>query len=243
MTPLHRQTEQRSLSAVLARLNAIRTLTPGETARIAALNAKPYELPAGAALFEEGAPVRTAFWIVYGWAAQQRLLSDGRRQIVHFLLPGDGIGLCRRPNALASTGVVALTRLLVVDATPVLRGPSQDGEDLDALFQTAAAIDEQRLINNVVRLGRLSAYERLCNLLLELHDRLSEVNEADAGRLPLPVTQEALADALGLSVVHINRTLQQLRLDRLVEVASGHARLLDYAALERAASYTRPCLR
>lgn len=106
----------------------------------------------------------------------------------------------------------------------------------------AAALDEALLLAHVVRLGRQTAYERTAHLLLELHDRTTTAGLEQNGRFPMPLTQEALADALGLSIVHVNRTLQQLRRDRLIEVRSGEARLLDRDALIEIADYQAPKL-
>ncbi len=75
----------------------------------------------------------------------------------------------------------------------------------------------------------------MADLLLELHDRLAIVGETEGDRLPLPLTQETLADLNGLSVVHVNRTLQEMRRERLVRVERGWAALLDRAELTRLA--------
>ena len=75
--------------------------------------------------------------------------------------------------------------------------------------------------DQITRLGRRTAYERFGNLLLELYHRLHVVGLARDGRFALPLTQEMLADALGLSVVHVNRTVQQMRRDGLLELRAG----------------------
>jgi CRP-like cAMP-binding protein len=91
-----------------------------------------------------------------------------------------------------------------------------------------------------MRLGRQTALERTAHLFLELRQRLAAVGLADGARFPLPLTQEVLADTLGLSIVHMNRTLQQLRREGLVEVKSGWARLLDPAALAARCAFAAP---
>jgi CRP-like cAMP-binding protein len=100
--------------------------------------------------------------------------------------------------------------------------------------------EEARLLDHVVRLGRHTAYERVAHLLLELRERLAAAGLGDDRRFPLPVTQEVLADALGLSVVHINRILQQLRRERLIETRAGQAVLLDPELLVQVADYGPP---
>ena len=91
------------------------------------------------------------------------------------------------------------------------------------------------------RLGRQTGYERTAHLLLELGDRLAAAGLGDGRRFPMPLTQESLADALGLSVVHVNRILQQLRRERLIELRSGEAVLIERDLLVGVADY-RSCL-
>nr|WP_281372616.1 helix-turn-helix domain-containing protein [Phenylobacterium haematophilum] len=91
-----------------------------------------------------------------------------------------------------------------------------------------------------MRLGRQTAYERLCHLLLEIRDRLLLVGMASETHFAMPMTQETLADATGLSIVHVNRILQQLRRERLLELQAGKAHLRDPAALAAIADYKAP---
>jgi CRP-like cAMP-binding protein len=197
---------------------------------------------AGCELVSEREPHYRARFLISGWAARVRWLADGRRQILGFLLPGDGIGLCLRPHPLALATTVALTPLMTMDAEPVMRavaGPSPV-EDLAAAIQIASSMDEAALLNQVVRLGRQTAYERMCHLLLELYGRLSDVGLAEEQTFPLPLTQELMADALGLSIVHVNRILQQLRREGLLDLRLGRASLLDIEQLRDIAGYERP---
>ena len=93
---------------------------------------------------------------------------------------------------------------------------------------------------NVSRLARQSAYERLGLLFLDLHYRLNMVGLADPTSFPMPLTQQVLSDALGLSIVHVNRTLKQLRTDGLVERAHKRVILPDPEALARAVDHAIP---
>ena len=174
--------------------------------------------------------------IVSGWACDLRILPDGRRQIFSFLLPGDAIEV-RGAGSVGLRGLIALTRLEVVDSGRQL---AADAEGRDALIQAlndAALRREQRLYDHVVRMGRLSAKERVIHLLLELRERLERVGLVKGDTFKIPLTQEIFADALGLSVVHINRTLKELRNEGLVYVRSGSATLLDPERLATASCY------
>ena len=90
-----------------------------------------------------------------------------------------------------------------------------------------------------MRLGRQTAYERMAHLLLELHGRLAEIGEARGESFHLPIKQEVLADALGLSLVHVNRTLQQMRRDGLIDMRGAQLTLLNRAVLEAASDQSR----
>ncbi len=180
----------------------------------------------------DGKPPRAGM-IIEGWACRQRLLPDGRRQIFDLLLPGDFIGLSPI-GPLGSAWTVCLTRVDFADAGALRRRLADVPSEFETIahaFDTLARVELGRMLDQVVRLGRHTAYERTAHLFLELHDRAAAAGLADEGRFLLPLTQEVLADALGLSVVHVNRVLQQLKRDRLIELHGGRARLLDRARL------------
>jgi CRP-like cAMP-binding protein len=101
------------------------------------------------------------------------------------------------------------------------------------------SLEETFLANQVVRLGRQSAYERMAHLLLGFHDRLDAVGLAQGGAFAMPFTQEVLSDVLGLSTVHTNRTLQQLRREHLIESHGMTMRLMDIKLLAEIADYRR----
>ncbi|CAN7618500.1 Crp/Fnr family transcriptional regulator [Phenylobacterium sp. LjRoot164] len=183
-------------------------------------------------------------FILKGWAARVRILPDGRRQIFNFVLPGEGLGVCARPNPLALSTVVALTPVQYVDAGPVQRAIS--GEDpryseLRDALHVSASLDEAYLLAQIMRLGRQTAYERLCHLLLEIRDRLMLVGLASETDFPMPMTQETLADASGLSIVHVNRILQQLRREQLLELQGGKAHLREPHTLATISDYKPAC--
>jgi CRP-like cAMP-binding protein len=92
-------------------------------------------------------------------------------------------------------------------------------------------------VDQVVRLGRRSALERLAHLIMEVHERLQRTGLADRATLPWPLTQEAMADVLGLSIVHVNRTLQQLRREGLITLRAGRAVIPDVERLAALAGW------
>jgi CRP-like cAMP-binding protein len=231
-------------------LNALKPLSAGQTQRIEALGDRVEVHNAGAMLYQDdGGQIRPSL-LLSGWACRQRLLPDGRRQIFSLMLPGDGIGFCPDASPLASASVVALTKVAVASLEPPLGAappPTQADSANDVLdfsehMRLSAFLDEGLLLDHVVRLGRQTAYERTAHLILELHWRSGLIGQADDRSFTLPLTQEILADVLGLSVVHINRTLQNLRRERLVDMTGQRVVLLDAAQLSAIADFQPPVI-
>jgi CRP-like cAMP-binding protein len=228
---------------IIRRLSQYSDLAPYEIDLLRNLSETPERLPAGNELIAEGERLETPRLLLAGWACRQRYLPDGRRQIFDFILPGDIYGLCLRPQAIALCNAVTLTRATISNAAAlgdaVLTRP-EGYAGLTTACLMSASTDEAYLLGQVVRIGRQTAYERVAHLLLELHYRLSVVGLATDDFMPLPLTQEIIADALGLSIVHLNRTLQQLRRDGIVEVKGGVGRLLDVSRLRGIADFRAP---
>ncbi|HEX8470848.1 MAG TPA: Crp/Fnr family transcriptional regulator [Brevundimonas sp.] len=225
---------------VIARFNALAKLNANEANVLARLDDWRWD-PPGSELVRD----RTAWLprvLVSGWAARVRWLDDGRRQIIGLILPGDGIGLCRRPQPLDLCPLLALTPVQTLDASPIMRAV-QDETDyarLSHAVNIAAALDEAWLMEQVVRLGRLTAYERVAHLILEVRARLRVLGPEVDGKIPFPLTQEILADVTGLSLMHVNRTLQQLRREKLIELGQGRLKIIDVQALMDLSGFREP---
>ena len=224
----------RPLDPIVRRLRSLANLSDSEIELVRGLGERRERHGPGEQLLAEGAVYRPRF-VVSGWACRQRLMPDGRRQIFSLLLPGDSVGFGTRP---ALSSVVALTALETVDAAAlqeaVRRGAAPG---LARALAAAEVVDDALLLDHAVRLGRLTAFERVAHFLLELQQRLEVAGLGDRQRFPLPLTQEMLADALGLSIVHVNRTLQQLRRAALIELRSGVAILLEPDSLAQLCDY------
>jgi CRP-like cAMP-binding protein len=208
-------------------LSSYAPLEERELAFITEVEGDHHRHPTGSEVVPEDSRHRVLS-VVAGWAAQSVLLEDGRRQIVALVLPGELIDLpqTRRLGLV----VTAMTALRTQDATRLAHAvasaePGQGG--LSLAWRCLREAGEERLVRHIVRLGRLSAYDRTIDLLVGLNERQRRSGLADASSMNLPLTQEALADYLGLSVVHVNRTLQQLRRDGLITYQSGRVTLHD----------------
>lgn len=213
----------------ITRLSRLIRLDPQAKAALAEAVRHRTHAPPGRELIAEGHAIRGPQLILQGWAARVRQLADGRRQIISFLLPGDLIGLCDQPEAIATSTIVSLTDMQL--CVPPKRGSHPS---LDKAYTISRAFEEAYLVAQVTRLGQLDAYERLADLLLELLERLQLAGIAPEERFTLPMTQEMIADTLGLTSVHINRTLQTMRRENSIVLKNRELRFADADTLRRA---------
>lgn len=203
---------------VSARLARLAALVPDEVEALQRAERDPRLYAARRELIHEGEPIRDQRALVSGWAYRQRILADGRRQVLGFLLPGDLIEACPQSRPLAAASIMAVTEVHCC-FLPV--APQASG--LAEAYGHSGALDHHYLLAQITRLGRMDAYERLADWLLEVRERLALVGLATGDQFALPLTQEVLADALGLTSVHVNRTLQALRRDGLLTLRGGVA--------------------
>lgn len=196
-------------------------------------------VPAGGTILQEQQRAERLYTLLIGWAFRYKTLPDGRRQILNFLLPGDLVGLQAKLFEGATHGVEALTdvTLCAFDRGAmweVFRNYPAMALDLTWL----GAREESMVDDALLTAGRRSAIERIAWLLVHLYERAQVLGMAQENGIPMPVTQAHIADLLGLSLVHVNRTLQALRKRQLFELAGGHLRLTDVAELRRVADYS-----
>ena len=225
----------------LRKLPAIVPNTADEVATIEALRDSQTVLRAGAAIIREGQRDGRLATLFSGWAFRYQTLRDGRRQILNFLLPGDFIGLQQKMTDESPHGVEAITEVVLCtfprDAVWRLhQSLPRLGFDITWL----AAHEESIVDENLVSVGRRTAAERIAMLLIRLYKRalaLQPATAAAGGAVLFPVTQRHIADALGLSLVHTNKTLRRLQRLGLYRIVDGHLVLLDPGALERMAEW------
>jgi CRP-like cAMP-binding protein len=230
----------RGVDGLSRRLTQLAPLSPSELSIIRQTCATAATVAAGTTLYAEGEPFAKPGAFVAGWGCRLRMLADGRRQIIDFYLPGDVFGL--GSPAFATSSAVTVTSAMIADVG-CLREMIEQPERFPGLVRawaSAQSLRETYLLNHVVRLGRQTAYERVAHLLLELSHRLAYLGCEIGAFVPLPLTQEMLADALGLSIVHVNRTLQQLRRDHMIETRASSVRLLKPQALATIAEFRLP---
>lgn len=177
-----------------------------------------------------------------GWAARYRLLSDGRRQIISMLLPGDLVQTGGNESAEAGLPLTALTRVRLLNAKPLRTAADEGGPEHESLGQALAAMQtrsEGRLVDQIIRLGRQNGLERTAHIFAELHARMTAAGLCERDEFHMPLTQECLADVLGLSIVHVNRTLQQLRREGLIRLSHSRVKILNVGLLHSLADFGR----
>lgn len=182
-------------------------------------------------IYADGGRIAEPLIILAGWAYRSHILADGRRQILSFALPGDLIGFHHHANPAAASSVIALTELVLCPLPDSLAGGIAEA------FAVSNALDGVHHLRHITRLGRMSAQERIADWLLETRDRLLLSGSTLGNSFPLPVTQEFMADTLGLTSVHVNRTLQSMRREGLISLRSGMIILHDPERLASAIDY------
>ena len=197
----------------------------------------------GTDVVSEGEPHVRGHVILEGWAASYKTLPDGRRQILSFLMPGDIVGMFAPVAAICTQGVVALNDLEVATFEPEqVITVSHRSPRLGVSLAWAAVCEHEMLAEHLVNVGRRSAAERVAHLFLELWARQRVRGLSDGKRFSVPLTQTIIADTLGLSVVHVNRTLRQLSKDRMLESNRDKVVILDLDRLQDLAGFSEDFL-
>ena len=189
-----------------------------------------------------GYEYRNLCFVKEGYAIRYKLLRSGKRQILNVILPGDVIGFPVSFFDRSMYSVVAVSdmtyNICPLDAYAQLcYEQPRFGLALSWLAAHEAAIYAEHIVD----LGRRTPLERLAHFLLEIHARLLAVGRAEKTSFNLPFSQEVMADALGLSVPHLNRVMQQLRAERLITSRSRRVELTDVASLQALAQYQPMC--
>jgi CRP-like cAMP-binding protein len=198
---------------------------------------------AGRDLVHQGQTNAAAYILAEGWVCSYKLLRDGTRQIVDFQIPGDFLGL---RSVLFRTADHNIEPLTPVEASEVLESDLLQAFSATPRLATAvlwaASRDEAMVVEHLVGIGRRDAVERTAHFLLELSTRLSLVGRGTRQGFTCPLTQYHLADALGLSAVHVNRVLRELRESGLLTFQKGQVIIHDFDGLVDRADFDRSYL-
>jgi len=219
-------------SPLARKLSSFMILTDNDLALLERLHQRRRVFLAGKDLVHQGQSKQAAYILATGWAASYKILENGERQIVDFLLPGDFVGLRSSLLRISDHSIEPVTDIEVSEiVVSDLLGAFEENHRLAMAFLWAASRDEAMVVEHLVNVGRRDGTKRLAHFLLEMGVRLNLVGMGTNSGYDCPLTQYLIADALGLSAVHVNRCLRQLREHGLVTFQAGRVEFDDHARL------------
>lgn len=224
------------LDSVLARkLNTFMALSPDEAKCLGELQSPTTNVKRGKQLVHEGQTGQKVYVLQSGWACS---LPTGCRQIISFPIAGDCVGLRSALLRTADHSFEALTDAVVsvVEGAHMLQ-TFRDFPRLGAAILWATSRDEAMVVEHLVSVGRRSAIERTAHFFMELAERLNLIGVSSKTEFQCPLNQYVLADALGLSAIHVNRVLRQLRELELLTVQRGWVTILNLHGLKELAGF------
>lgn len=215
------------------RLALFRELAHEQLVDVRSIRKGQAHLQAGSIIFREGTAIDHGHTLFEGWVMRYKTLEDGRRQIIGFALPGDFLGYQPYRGATISHSAETLTPVtLCTFPLDNLVAMLSQYPELSQQFGWMCTREENVAIEHMTSIGRRPARERIGHLLLELDYRVRSRAEApDSAPTVIPLTQEHIADTLGLTSIHVSRTLRTLREDGLLEFRSGRLNIKDRDAL------------
>lgn len=226
------------ISPFARKLAAFVALSREDLAALDRLHQSRQKFVAGVDLVHQGQVNHSAYILAKGWACSYKTLPDGGRQIVDFQIPGDFLGL---RSVLFRTADHNIEPVTAVEASEVkifdLLAAFATTPRLSTAVLWAASRDEAMVVEHLVGIGRRNALERMAHYLLEFSARLKLVGLGTNAGFDCPLSQYMLADALGLSAVHVNRVLRQLREMGLLTFHKGHVTIDDFNGLVTLADF------
>jgi CRP-like cAMP-binding protein len=216
----------------LRRRPSLREFTAEELAFVKEFKVDELHVDPGASFLRQGAANQHLYTVLSGWAFRYKMLDDGRRQILNYALPADMVGLQGTLMHEMEHSVEALTAVTLC-VFPRSKLYELYGHFPSLAFDITwlAAREEQLIDEHLVSLGRRTALERTAFLLLHLFVRADEAGLTRNGTIQFPFTQQHLADTLGMSLVHTNKTLKRLLVSKAVRWKDRVFEMTDRAAL------------
>ena len=222
----------------LAKLEYGADLTAEDRTRLEAVVRYHHKVGPREDLIQEGEAPSNVHLVLDGFACRYKLLPNGRRQIMAFLIPGD---FCDFHVAILGTmdhGIATLTPCTMVNIpVETIENLSTHHPRISRAFWWCTLVDEAILREWLVNMGQRPANQQIAHVFCELLVRLQAVNRATDNAYEFPLTQEEFSDALGLSAVHINRNLQELRRMGLVILNGGKLTIPDVGRLKEFAGF------
>lgn len=223
---------------LLRKLQSLGPWSASETAILESFGLRRRRLDAHQPIIQARGVAEDAYLVQRGWTCVYKLLPDGGRQVLSFPLPGDIVGMARLGLEGSSYWFETLTEVEIspISASTILSGATSEPNIARGL-QWSLALESAIHIEHLVNVGRRSALVRTAHLILEFATRLELIGEDSLRGFVLPVNQYWLADALGLTAIHLNRVLRELREANLVTLRSGHVDIHDFIGLSELAGF------
>ena len=222
-------------------LPRFRPFSPEELDYVSKFKRSELVVETGDLILTEGEKNDHLFTLLSGWAFRYKTLEDGRRQILNYLLPGDLIGLQGSTLGEMQHSVEALVpSVLCVFNKEKLPDLFRTHPGLGFDITWLASREERMLDENLLSVGRRSALERAAYLLAFIHQRAFSLGMMGGTRPVIPITQQHVADTLGLSLVHTNKTLRRLAAMHLIRWHERACQILDPSGLKAAAGWSGP---
>jgi CRP-like cAMP-binding protein len=217
---------------LINKLSSFVSLADADRAMLAALRGTIIELKPGEDVAIQGDRPHTATLVLTGILGRYKLLSNGRRQFLSFDIPGDMPDLqsLYLETLDCSLGALTESEVMLIPLQEI-HSIFERSSNLGCLFSRVILIEAAIFREWMVNLGRRSAFERIAHLFCEMITRMRAVGLTQGDTCELPITQSQMADALGLSLVSINRTLRELRVSGLIGLSRGILTIRDWHRL------------
>lgn len=231
-------TDSLDISFIVEQFEKFTPLSSKDKELLSSLVKPPITYVKNTSVWQQGASSERFYILSRGWAYAYRNMEEGTRQVLDIYVPGDIIGLREFAFRKRGSGLMTLSNAeLYPFSMPQLSTLFANSLSLCNIFFTVVARNQAILLERMVNLGRRSAREKLAHFLVELSERVRRVEHSSANHLELPVPQALLADALGLSVVHVNRTCRELKESGLLMPTGNGLTILDLDGLRRVARF------
>ena len=226
------------ITPLARKLGAFVSLSDKELAVLENLHSRRRNFTMGGDLVQQGQSDQAAYILMSGWACSYKIQMDGQRQVIDFRLPGDFLGLRSIMLHVSDHSIEAVTEIEVteVQATDLLTTFAQTPR-LAMAIAWALSRDEAMAVEHLISIGRRKAAVRVAHFLLELAERLTLIGMGSKKGFSCPLTQYQLADALGLSAVHVNRVMRHLREKELVTFHDRFVSFDNYEQLVKFAEF------
>ncbi|WP_076070269.1 Crp/Fnr family transcriptional regulator [Sphingomonas montana] len=226
------------LNRFVKKLSGLAVLGPNDVSAIEHATSRPRRFAPRKDLIREGDEPGPMFVVLEGWVCRYKILPNGARQIMAFLMPGDACDLHIKLLAEMDHGIQTLTHATVATISrDEMQAMMNRHPNIAAAMYSAQLVDEGIMRAWIVSMGRRNSIERVAHLVCELYLRARGIGLTHDDEFALPLSQLVLADALGMTAVHINRVLKELRLEGAMTLGRGSVTICDLAKLIQIAGF------